>query len=265
MKRGRKKGGRFTPGRLRHLGLVGYGYSPNEDNIGNLKSDSYLQAMLQVYEQCWKVLKDNGLMILVLKNFIRDKKIVRLDLDTISLCEQAEFSLQERHYRKLTAQSFWRTIALQRCDYRRGSKNNPKCSLGLTCPVEEARTADLFGRKVIAKQIEKLCSHYVNTSPEIEREDILIFRKDGKGGIVDEVVMSPPYVETLTTLGKKGMRIDALSSQINYAHSKRPRYPNYKDISTRTRDNLGRWISSNNHAENNIGNLPYGEIDKVIL
>jgi len=79
-----------------------------EDNIGNLKSTSYLEAMALVYSQCYKVLKSGGLIILVLKNFIRDKKEIRLDLDSIKLCEQAEFTLEERHYRKLSAQSFWR-------------------------------------------------------------------------------------------------------------------------------------------------------------
>jgi len=73
----------------------------NENNIGNLKSQSYLEAMLQVYQQCHKVLKPNGLMILVLKNFIRNKQVIRLDLDTIKLCEQAGFELTEQHKRKL--------------------------------------------------------------------------------------------------------------------------------------------------------------------
>lgn len=34
--------------------------------------------------------------------------------DTIKLCEQAGFTYLERHYRKLTAQSFWRTIYHQK-------------------------------------------------------------------------------------------------------------------------------------------------------
>lgn len=94
---------------------VGQAYSAiTSDNIGNLKSQSYLEAMLQVYRQCHKVLKPNGLMILVLKNFIRNKQVVRLDLDTIKLCEQAGFELIERHYRKLPAQSFWRIIYHQK-------------------------------------------------------------------------------------------------------------------------------------------------------
>jgi DNA modification methylase len=92
------------------IGGAGFAYSQAKDNIGNLKSDSYLSAMLEVYRQCYSVLKSGGLMILVTKNFIRNKKIVRLDTDTIKLCEQAGFKFIERHYRELPAQSFWRII-----------------------------------------------------------------------------------------------------------------------------------------------------------
>jgi DNA modification methylase len=89
-------------------------YAVSQINIGNLKSTSYLEAMLQVYQQCHRILKPEGLMILVLKNFIRNKKVIRLDLDTIKLCEQAGFELVERHYRKLSSQSFWRVIYHQK-------------------------------------------------------------------------------------------------------------------------------------------------------
>lgn len=101
-----------------HAHLPGQGqpfnYSDSKDNIGNLKADSYLAAMLQVYQQCRKVLKPGGLMIVVTKNFIRNKQEVRLDEDTIRLCEQAGFKFVERHYRKLPAQSFWRVIYQQK-------------------------------------------------------------------------------------------------------------------------------------------------------
>lgn len=93
---------------------VDFQYSEGEDNIGNLKSESYLEAMLQVYDQCFRCLKPQGLMILVTKNFIRNKQVVRLDEDTIKLCEQAGFKFLERHYRKLPAQSFWRVIYKQK-------------------------------------------------------------------------------------------------------------------------------------------------------
>lgn len=89
-------------------------YSGSDNNIGNLKGDTYLSAMLLVYQNCFAVLKEGGLMILVTKNFIRNKKQVRLDLDTIKLCEQAGFSFQDRWYRELASQSFWRTIYHQK-------------------------------------------------------------------------------------------------------------------------------------------------------
>ena len=85
-------------------------YKPSKENIGNLKTTSYLDAMLQVYRSCWAVLKDGGLLILVTKNFIRNRKVIRLDSDTILLCEKAGFHLVERHRRILPAQSFWRIL-----------------------------------------------------------------------------------------------------------------------------------------------------------
>jgi DNA modification methylase len=85
-----------------------------KENIGNLYGNTYLEAMLQVYQQCYKVLKPQGLMILVTKNFIRNKKVIRLDLDTIKLCEQAGFSFVKRRHRKLRSQSFWRIIYYQK-------------------------------------------------------------------------------------------------------------------------------------------------------
>jgi len=91
-----------------------FNYSESKENIGNLKGRTYLAAMLEVYKACYRVLKPQGLMILVTKNFIRNKQIVRLDEDTIKICKQAGFEFQERHYRKLTSQSFWRTIYQQK-------------------------------------------------------------------------------------------------------------------------------------------------------
>lgn len=91
-----------------------FGETTNVSNIGNLKSSSYLESMLLVYQQCHKVLRDGGIMVLVTKDFIRDQKRIDLAGDTIRLCEEAGFTFLERHYRKLTAVSFWRTIYKQR-------------------------------------------------------------------------------------------------------------------------------------------------------
>ncbi len=108
-----------SPEAIKILQSSARGYSKSEDNIGNLKSDSYLEAMSQVYSQCYKVLKPQGLMVLVTKNFLRKQKEVRLDLDTIRLCEQSGFTFKERWYRQLPAQSFWRVI------YRKKFPNAP--------------------------------------------------------------------------------------------------------------------------------------------
>lgn len=92
-------------------GEIDWRYSDDSGNIGNLKSETYLQAMLQVYSECWEVLKPNGgKLIVVIKNFIRDKQVVRLDLDTVKLCEAAGFRLADHWYFKLPTRSFWRIL-----------------------------------------------------------------------------------------------------------------------------------------------------------
>jgi len=53
-------------------------------------------------------------MILITKDFIREKKRINLAGDTIKLSEQVGFKFVERHYRKLPAMSFWRTIYHQK-------------------------------------------------------------------------------------------------------------------------------------------------------
>lgn len=91
-----------------------YTLSGDGKNIGNLRGQTYLQAMATIYAQCLKILKPGGLMILITKNFIRKRKVVRLDLDTIKLCESVGFRLLERHERKLPSQSFWRVLYHQK-------------------------------------------------------------------------------------------------------------------------------------------------------
>jgi len=90
------------------------GYGKSDANLGNLHTETYLSAMLKVYRECWKVLKSNGKMVIIVKNFIRNKKIVRLDLDTIKLCKKAGFQLVERWYSQLKQQSFWRIIYMKK-------------------------------------------------------------------------------------------------------------------------------------------------------
>ena len=102
------------------------------------KKPSYLSEMLQVYQECHKVLKIGGLMILVVKNFSKDRQVVRLDEHTIELAEKALFTLRDRWYFKLPVLSFW---------LNNYYKKNP-------------------------------------TVPRVLYEDVIIFKKYGKGGML---------------------------------------------------------------------------------
>jgi len=129
-------------------------YSDDEDNIGNLPhgqidnldnapyddgDKTYLTEMLKVYAECNRVLKMGGLLILVVKNFVRDGVQVRLDEDTIKLCQLCGFDLVARHYRKLTSESFWRIL------YRRKwEKEHPDEE----CPIPRHEDVLVF-RKVV--------------------------------------------------------------------------------------------------------------------
>jgi hypothetical protein len=62
--------------------------------------------MQKVYKECYKVLKEKGLMILIVKNFIKQKKVVRLDYNTILLTESCNFALIDRYFREIINPSF---------------------------------------------------------------------------------------------------------------------------------------------------------------
>lgn len=99
-----------------HIGCrnIRTGYTKDRNNLGNIKGKSYLEAMLLVYQQCFKVLKPDGLMVLITKDFIRNKKRVRLGEDTIKLCEMAGFKHFHTYYRKIENPSFWRILYQQK-------------------------------------------------------------------------------------------------------------------------------------------------------
>ncbi|MEM3951836.1 MAG: DNA methyltransferase [Nitrososphaerota archaeon] len=102
-------------------------YSPSKDNIGNLKSSdeeyemlakrlmkdgkpTYLSEMLKVYGEMWKVLKRGGLAIIVIKPFVRNKKVIDLPYHTFQLLSMVGFSLEKLYKLRLKQQSFWRIL-----------------------------------------------------------------------------------------------------------------------------------------------------------
>ncbi|MBA7680299.1 hypothetical protein ES703_88613 [subsurface metagenome] len=72
--------------------------------------ETYLSAMFQVYRECFKTLKPSGKMVLVIKDFVRNKKVVRLDLDTKKLAEGCGFRWVETKLFRLPSKSFWRIL-----------------------------------------------------------------------------------------------------------------------------------------------------------
>ncbi|GAI94442.1 unnamed protein product, partial [marine sediment metagenome] len=85
-------------------------YSTDEQNIGNLKKETYLEAMLKVYHEMFKVLKPNGKAIIVIKPFIRNKKVVDLPYHTWLLLKKAGFKLTKLLKLRLKTESFWRIL-----------------------------------------------------------------------------------------------------------------------------------------------------------
>jgi len=90
--------------------------SDNPENISNLpfgnmgatKKETYLQAMLKVYKEMYSVLKEGGRAIVVVRPFVRNKKVVDLPYDTWLLLEKVGFQLEEVWKLYLKNLSFWR-------------------------------------------------------------------------------------------------------------------------------------------------------------
>jgi len=86
------------------------GYSPDKENIGNLKKETYLEAMFKCYQEMWKVLKSNGLCIIIIKPFIRNRTVVDLPWHTWLLLEKVGFKLAKLYKLRLKNPSFWRIL-----------------------------------------------------------------------------------------------------------------------------------------------------------
>jgi len=89
---------------------VPVGYSPNISNIGNMKRETYLQAMFRVYGEMWKVLKPGGHAIVVVKPFVRNKEVVDLPWHTWLLMQRVGFQLAKLYKLRLKQESFWRIL-----------------------------------------------------------------------------------------------------------------------------------------------------------
>jgi len=115
------------------ISLVYYSHPDNIGNLDNSEQDygllekekelntlyakltrngkpTYLSEMLKVYHEMYKVLKPNGLAIVVVKPYLRNKKIVDLPYYSYLLMERVGFMLEKLYKLKLRNMSFWRIL-----------------------------------------------------------------------------------------------------------------------------------------------------------
>jgi DNA modification methylase len=86
----------------------------SQENIGRLKRETYLEAMLKVYSECCKVLRPGGRIIVAVRPFIRSMKPIDLPYHTWLLLEKVGFRLEKLYKLRLKNQSFWRILYYKR-------------------------------------------------------------------------------------------------------------------------------------------------------
>jgi len=106
-------------------------YPRNRSNIGNMPyideeiemlheklmkggKPTYLSEMLKVYAQMFKVIKLGGRAIIIVKPFIRNKKVVDLPYHTYLLMRRCGFILEDLYKSRLRQRSFWRILQYQK-------------------------------------------------------------------------------------------------------------------------------------------------------
>jgi len=121
------------------------GYGQTEGNIGNDKGETFWQAARQIVQQCREILKPGGVAIWVVKNFVRNKKIVDFTGDWRRLCESCGFEALHEHHAML---------------------------------VKETKEAGLFGEIVEKKERKSFFRRLAESkgSPPIDYETVLCMR-----------------------------------------------------------------------------------------
>jgi DNA modification methylase len=83
-------------------------YSMNPLNIGNIrKYDDYLEEMEKAYRECFRVLKNQRFMVVVVKDLRRKHKTIPLGADTIKVCQKVGFDVFDIVINKMYFPSFW--------------------------------------------------------------------------------------------------------------------------------------------------------------
>lgn len=119
----------------------------SEGQIGRAAGETYWQAMSKVYASCFEAIKPGGYLACVVKDYVREFKIVPLCDDTMRLLEHVGFEPIERIHAMVT---------------------------------EQTRHADLFEGETVTKKSRKSFFRRLQEkrgAPPIDFEEILIVRK----------------------------------------------------------------------------------------
>jgi DNA modification methylase len=113
-------------------------YSSSKRNIGNLKDrSSYLEEMLKVYRECYRVLKPGKFMVVVVKDIQRNWKTIPLGADTIKLCQLAGFDCHDVIINKMYFPSFWMLNLAKKVS----SRSIPFASICFSSPLDFTSTS----------------------------------------------------------------------------------------------------------------------------
>ncbi len=82
-------------------------YGTHPDQLGHLRGARYWTAMEHVYRAARAALRPGGVLIVVIKDHIRDGRRVLVADQTVACCEQLGFALVARHQRQVWPLSLW--------------------------------------------------------------------------------------------------------------------------------------------------------------
>jgi len=179
---------------------------PSTQNIGNLRGAAYWDAMKLVYQECHRVLKSEGIMVLVLKGFTRDGKYVDLPSDTKTLAESLGFKLFDRWARELWSLSFWRILQRRRdpeafderlrfeevLAFRKLEGEGSVDAVVTSPPYEALRQDGGVNDLSLTKRDFHSYTDGITTKGHESRQ-----RHTRPRGSIDSIVTSPPYEEGL--------------------------------------------------------------------